>query len=814
MKRRYENKDIDYDVRGKRYCSKDMDKRLRRHLPVGFETKALTPLPANGDFQLNVDFAALPFFQFQQLLRQTALFRNLTLSNQFDFTTTAAEEELQRSPTAIIQSHLANTLFYTISYCAYLSSNCLLPGRKLDMIVEWIVVNAGCSTSIRSLKFSLRHFGDLHASAIKLCGTTWAYEPGKIPDQLLLFRGLQFGNIKLFHWRSLLEGAVENGKTALVKVLVDNQPSDIAISDSLLFDTLVRHENIAQVLVRVGMDIEVAAQDENWDLVKFLVEHGASIDPGYRWLGSSRCEVWVDEINDCFDVDDMIDVIPVVSALQAAVRSENMDMTQFLLTKGASVDARPQMMYGHTALHIAATIGNEHLVNLLLESGADVNADPGFFKGATTLQFATKLRDLKIYNIFARGHGKAGQRWKKRPSKCYNGWKYHIDVNEPPDACGGRTALQTAAESNSPNSLEIMRLLHLAGADSNGSPAEQEGKRLCRVLQPELYSEQYGSTALHNAIENRYTHMVAFLLQRGANPFSGPFARTGRTPLQGAFWNGDIRIVSPLINHSATFNKGVTALQAAIHSHNLELTKFLLGLGADANAPGASIRGHFKGQVYNLLRLENHGFCYTAGSTTVCEPKDIFHQNNENFTEFMELVAGSGLDIRIFPTAWVIDALAFAIHMKNYLVIDTILSIRVLPMGVEVDDSCIGLQLAVSIDDIKTAEIFIKHRADVNELCCGAYRRSTLSLAVYHNHVDLVKYLLENADIELVSNRRTWNLEEQLSTPLHVEFSNAQPVGSRGRPHRNREKPERTLLLQLPPTVEEPPLEVQQNVVE
>ncbi|PGG98204.1 hypothetical protein GX51_06924 [Blastomyces parvus] len=671
--------------------------------------------------------------------------------------------------------------------------------------------------------------------------------------KLLLSRGLQLDKIEVKWYWSLLDGAVKNDNIALVKLLVNSQPNVIDISGGVLLNALVLKKDIAEVLVRGGVDIhinfnsdletivdfpspellphypiqyplQVAAQAGNWDLVKCLVEHGASIDPGDSGLGNSTCEKWVNQINKCFYTD----IIPVVSALQAAVRSENMDMIRFLLTKGASVDARPQNKYGHTALQIAVAIGNERLVNLLLESGANVNADPGFFKGATALQFAAGLRRLKIYNILIRNKarvtakpGKGGKTVLQNAAAAGNIRLVRVivqhrqtDVNEPPDAFGGRTALQAASESDSPNSLEIMRLLLSAGADSNGPPAEQESKTalqsaagtgnmakvellLASGAQLELYSEQYGSTTLHRAIENRDTHMVAFLLQRGANPFSGPSARTGWTPLQEACWNGDIQIVSlllswgppnlqtVLINYPANFIKGVTALQAAIHSRNLELTKLLLGLGADANAPGASIGGStamqraIKAADFKALRLllEN-GARFPADCDGLLpldrglyslsiynwlfqsqwpEKNGLSPMEGEKPREFIRLVMDTGLDITTIPTVLVRVALRIAIDTKNHVVVDTILSSCVLPMELKIGEWQTGLLYVAYSGDMETAKMYIEHGANINEVGGGVlFKVTALSVAVRRNHVDLVKYLLAHgADVELVFDELT-----------------------------------------------------------
>lgn len=93
--------------------------------------------------------------------------------------------------------------------------------------------------------------------------------------------------------------------------------------------------------------------------MRCLVEYGADIDLEFSFVEKANCEAWVASLEECFDT---ADEILTASARHAAVRHGNLEITLFLLRKGAKVDARPENEYGHTALH------------LLLEWKADVNA--------------------------------------------------------------------------------------------------------------------------------------------------------------------------------------------------------------------------------------------------------------------------------------------------------------------------------------------------------------------------------------------------------------------------------------------------------
>lgn len=679
--------------------------------------------------------------------------------------------------------------------------------------------------------------------------------------KLLLSRGLRLDSTKLHEWDSWLDAAVEYGQTEIVKLLLKSKEFDIEdVWELDFFEALVKNEEVSLLLVRAGIDVkvrfkfdydqlclvvssellffypiqtplQVAAQFGHWELVRFLVEYGADIDLGFSFVGEAKCKAWVDELEDGFDMSDDIPVA-VVSALQAAVKYGNIDMTLFLLRKGAKVDARPENKYGHTALQVAVVTGNKDLVNLLLEWKADINARPGFFMGSTALQFAAELQDPEIFKILLKRGGdvkaKAGNGGKTvLQTAAYAGnielvrfllRNHFTDVNEPPDSKGGRTALQSASESDAAASIDIMRLLLSAGADSNAPPARKggitalqaaagigniakAGLLLTAGAQIEACSDQYGYTALHEAIENCHYEMVTFLLQEGATPFYSASAVTRRTPLQEACWNGDTKIASlllskvpqalhsVLINIPASFDSGVTALQAAVKSGNLELTKLLLNLGADPNAPGAAINGKtavekasfamdFKmlqillerGARFppywmvlpqdlddnssiadldlSLRRLEfDYGFtCFSSRH----DDRECFCAKCVKPKDFISLVVGSGIDITIFPPVFIKAALRIAIRRKNLHATNFLLSSRALPLEAEIDTGRTGLQFAASIGSMESVKIYIKHGADVNEAAIDHWDGGTaLWLAVKHGHVETAKLLLEHgADVE------------------------------------------------------------------
>ncbi|KAI9368787.1 ankyrin repeat-containing domain protein [Aspergillus egyptiacus] len=106
------------------------------------------------------------------------------------------------------------------------------------------------------------------------------------------------------------------------------------------------------------------------------------------------------------------------------------------------------------------------------------------------------------------------------------------------------------------------------------------------------------STALQVAVRSQNTSIVRKLLAFGDTDVNYPAkGHFGRTALQHAVENGNLKLISMLLNHNADVNSppaengGATALQLAAIQGYLGIAHRLLDLGADVNAPGATVEG-------------------------------------------------------------------------------------------------------------------------------------------------------------------------------------------------------------------------------
>ncbi|KAK2786889.1 hypothetical protein FQN52_007633 [Onygenales sp. PD_12] len=941
-KRRFANKDTEIEIRGKRLKSRELGKELRRHLPKDWDLRPLTEYgpptpegiqvltpPARTD-EYHIELNGLPFFQFNQFLRHTILSRGPSLSCHLDFMTIApaatdisrgnndspfsvseavmigqTAEELRSSSEAIIRGPLTDAIFYTISYCAYLSSNNLLPDTNLDRIVQCMVANdqnlplfnflkPDCPTVsifMRQLLGSaarLRH-SQLMRFLLRLClasddpgsifrsselaYTAFMYDEvellshildagvrleeflyntpmdffNRYPHSEIVKLLLTKGSLNSVTYQYLFESAVAGYKTETVKLLVDSRANDIEVDDGIFSRSLALGGEIAQLLVcsaenvnivfdfsnetepdlrfmcpdtctflyPIQSPLEVAALHANWDLVKCLVDNNAKIDPDYH-VDIDRYLKWISALEgDHYELDELPFAFPPISsALQAAVLHGNTDMTTFLLQKGAKVDGRPGGgCRGYTPLQLAVATGNKDLVNLLLDWEADVNAPAGDYIGSTALQVAARSQDTGIFEVLlARGANLHQQISRAGMTALQNACTAGnielvqlilnhrcVDVNEPPSGEGGRTALQAASASCASSSLDIMKLLLANGADCNAPPTRKRGITalqgaasqgnvakakllLDRGSQIEVCSDQYGTTALHLAIENGHFQMVDFLLREGATPYYGASTTTKRNPLQEACWNGDTRIASLLLSRvsgsfyvdiPAAFKDGVTALQAAVQSDNLELITLLLDSGANPNAPGAMVNGKTALErailAYNFkaTRILLRGGGQFSPDWNILPPCCRVYSRYEcscpDCVGLFSLVTGGEFDISIFPPILLDCALSFAIRAGKFDVIELILSNGALLTWRAKTGTPPGLKAAARFGCVKSMNLLIEHGVGVNERV-GHEKKTALQIAVDHRHVKAVKYLLEHdADVE-VSTRGLTVLQAAVET--------------------------------------------------
>jgi uncharacterized protein len=215
-----------------------------------------------------------------------------------------------------------------------------------------------------------------------------------------------------------------------------------------------------------------------------------------------------------------------VTPLWTAAQNGSEAMVACLLAAGANPNAA--LLAGETPVMVAARTGNPAVVEQLIAKGGDVNVHGA--RSQTALMWAVAEKHPDVVKVLL-SHG-ADVKAKSDVWSQVMAVPPHefLDYNRTIPA-GGETALMFAARVGD---LESAKLLVAAGGDVNDADA-------------------WGISATTLAAHSGYTGLVAFLLDKGADPNRAP--------------------------------NGFTALHEAIVRHDEKMAIALLDHGADASAP-------------------------------------------------------------------------------------------------------------------------------------------------------------------------------------------------------------------------------------
>ncbi len=397
------------------------------------------------------------------------------------------------------------------------------------------------------------------------------------------------------------------------------------------------HSEINRRGVTGDLPLVRAARNGNLEIVRLLIERGATVDIGKE--NGDR------------------------TPLLEAAGQGHVDVVKFLLSKGADVNARGK---GLTPLLLACAWGQlpagppgdkTTTIHILLENGADVNAqDESWLKtGRTPLMYAVMQGnaalvqtllgkgarlDLKnkdgdtalslakkdgleyIAQLLEKHAGSANESaGQADPDKVKALISKGADVNLRTPT--GSTPLMYAADGNK---LEIIRALLRSGADVNAKNGANStalifasvkghlgvAKELLRRKADVNVKNIGGADALIYAVVNKKAKAVEALLAHGANVTDT--YDEGKTALLKAANDGSNDIAGLLIackaDVNAADNNEMTALMIASEKGNAALVEMLLKAGADISkkskygdtALSKAIQGHHVPIVKKLIK--------------------------------------------------------------------------------------------------------------------------------------------------------------------------------------------------------------------
>jgi ankyrin repeat protein len=213
-----------------------------------------------------------------------------------------------------------------------------------------------------------------------------------------------------------------------------------------------------------------------------------------------------------------------VTPLWPASQNGSSAMVRKLLEAGANPNAA--LLAGETPLMVAARSGYPDVVEQLLAKGASPNARGT--RGQTALMWAVAQKHPDVVRVLLAHHADIQLR--------SDGWTEVMAV--PPHGYlpynkaiphGSETALMFAARVGD---LDSAKLLVAAGADVNDADA-------------------WGVSATTLAAHSGFGHVVAFLLEKSADPNAAP---NGFTALHEAIMRRDEKMVNLLLDHHADPN--------------------------------------------------------------------------------------------------------------------------------------------------------------------------------------------------------------------------------------------------------------------
>ncbi|KAF9767898.1 hypothetical protein IL306_014867 [Fusarium sp. DS 682] len=357
------------------------------------------------------------------------------------------------------------------------------------------------------------------------------------------------------------------------------------------------------------------------------------------------------------------------------------------------------------ALDNSVRMSKTHTVTALLQHGVDSNCPTLKHR---PLETALKLRGN--YSIK-----------KDRLRICQLLLLFHADVNIP-----GILSLAVSTEH-----LDLLKLFTSHGTVST-------------VL------AQQGSTALLKAVETNLVREAAHLIESGVdvNTPGVPF-----TPIQWAAALGNIGMVEYLLSKGADIHapanllEGRTALQAAIENayggdDNFQVAHFLLDKGAHVDAPPADIDG------ITALEAASAGWIGKEPVVKLCNRlleagAPVNRPSGQPSLLLHNLIQGGQPWLGILTR--VLEAGAIVNHMSYY-------------EELEEQANRTPLQLAAELGQLETVQLLVAYGAVINEAAGHEFGRTALQAAISGHaihadegrvpNIELVEYLLEQgADI-------------------------------------------------------------------
>ncbi|WP_264705551.1 ankyrin repeat domain-containing protein [Wolbachia endosymbiont (group A) of Gymnosoma rotundatum] len=272
---------------------------------------------------------------------------------------------------------------------------------------DWTpLMSAVYGGELNTVRYLIDIGADINAKS-RLCSTSlhFAADSGELDIvKCLVFKGANV-NAKNIDCRTPLHFAADNGNLSVIKYLI-RKGADINAEDEyanipLYFAIRNRKLEIVKYLVdKTDINnkyndtlLHLAVCSGELDVAKYLVSRGVDINAKSKFLPLHLSSLrGLDIVGYFFKKAASAEGGYYETPLHYAVFHGNLEITEYLIEKGADVNARNRN--SNTPLHLAIMKGKIDVVKVLLKHNADVNAKNN--EGKTALHYATDFnhRDL------------------------------------------------------------------------------------------------------------------------------------------------------------------------------------------------------------------------------------------------------------------------------------------------------------------------------------------------------------------------------------------------------------------------------------
>jgi serine/threonine-protein phosphatase 6 regulatory ankyrin repeat subunit B len=291
------------------------------------------------------------------------------------------------------------------------------------------------------------------------------------------------------------------------------------------------------------------------EVVKLLIQNGADIKSSSASAPSWHAEKW--------------------TILHGAVYGGNKDMVEFLIDKGADINARDSV--DRSPFHIALNEGYGEVAKLLDKTDSCV------------LSIAASLGDREVVKRILEDKSEEERVIITNPEKEGKRGPLHFAAN-----CGSLEVVKLLVENGadiSSSANDGFTPLHMAASDGYSDVVEFIVEEAIKKGHDKSYilkvSDRSGWTVLHSAAKSGYTEIVRFLInkfskdkEKSSRALINAADAKGTTLLHTAAFHGNLGTVEFLIEKKANVNAvdiyGATPLFAAAMHSNFKVVEYLL----------------------------------------------------------------------------------------------------------------------------------------------------------------------------------------------------------------------------------------------